>query len=81
VQAHFRAYASAEEAFEDHARLLATRKHADGTLIYAKAMQHTGDPEAFATALEGIYATQPGYGGMLIGLMRQYNLFQYDILG
>jgi hypothetical protein len=35
-------------------------------------------PDAFATALTGVYATDPGYGSNLIALMRLYNLYRYD---
>src|ERR1022692_5235751 len=36
------------------------------------------DPNAFAAALTGVYATDPDYGAKLIGLMRLYNLYRYD---
>jgi hypothetical protein len=36
------------------------------------------DPDAFAAALTGVYATDPDYGAKLISLMRQYDLYRYD---
>jgi flagellum-specific peptidoglycan hydrolase FlgJ len=41
-------------------------------------MQHVQDPEAFADALTGIYATDPNYGMTLKWVMRKYNLGAYD---
>jgi hypothetical protein len=41
-------------------------------------MASRGRPDAFATALTGVYATDPGYGSHLIALMRLYNLYRYD---
>jgi hypothetical protein len=41
-------------------------------------MASHGLPDAFATALTGVYATDPGYGSNLIALMRLYNLYRYD---
>jgi len=41
-------------------------------------MASRGRPDAFATALTGVYATDPGYGSSLIALMRLYNLYRYD---
>ena len=35
-------------------------------------------PDAFATALTGVYATDPDYGPNLIALMRLYHLYRYD---
>src|SRR6185312_13279903 len=55
-----------------HGRLLATDP------AYRHAMASRGRPDAFATALTGLYATDPGYGSSLIALMRLYNLYRYD---
>jgi len=41
-------------------------------------MTFVGDPDAFANALTGIYATDPHYGRSLIALMKALNLYQYD---
>ena len=45
---------------------------------YQHAMASRDLPDAFATALTGVYATDPGYGSNLIALMRLYNLYRYD---
>jgi flagellum-specific peptidoglycan hydrolase FlgJ len=68
----FRKFASLAEAFDWHAQLLATRQ------IYQPAMAVRSEPNAFAKALTGRYATQPGYGDMLIAVMKGSNLYQYD---
>jgi flagellum-specific peptidoglycan hydrolase FlgJ len=70
--APFRVYHNAAESIEDHGRLLATDP------AYRPAMASRGRPDAFATALTGVYATDPGYGSSLIALMRLYNLYRYD---
>jgi mannosyl-glycoprotein endo-beta-N-acetylglucosaminidase len=70
--APFRVYHSVAESIEDHGRLLATDP------AYRHAMASRGRPDAFATALTGVYATDPGYGASLIALMRLYNLYRYD---
>jgi hypothetical protein len=70
--APFRVYHTVAESIEDHGRLLATDP------AYRHAMASRGRPDAFATALTGVYATNPGYGASLIALMRLYNLYRYD---
>jgi len=70
--APFRVYHNVAESIEDHGRLLATDP------AYRHAMASRGRPDAFATSLTGVYATDPGYGSSLIALMRLYNLYRYD---
>jgi hypothetical protein len=70
--ASFRVYHNIAESIEDHSRLLATGA------AYRHAMASRRLPDAFATALTGVYATDPGYGSNLISLMRLYNLYRYD---
>src|SRR5438093_520497 len=70
--APFRVYHNIAESIEDHSRLLATGA------AYQHAMASHRLPDAFATALTGVYATDPGYGSNLIALMRLYNLYRYD---
>lgn len=73
VTAKFAAYVSFAEAFDAHARLLATHP------IYADAMAKLPDVNEFAVAMAMHYATDPNYAGKLIGLMRMGNLYQYDV--
>jgi flagellum-specific peptidoglycan hydrolase FlgJ len=61
--ARFAKFSSLTEAFDAHARLLATSP------LYAGARQHEADPIAFANALTGIYATDPMYGAKLSSLI------------
>ena len=70
--APFRAYDNFAQSIEDHGKLLATSGY------YGQAMAERQDPNAFATALTGVYATDPDYGPKLIGLMRTYDLYRYD---
>lgn len=73
VQAAFRSFANDTEAFDAHAKLLATGKP------YAKARTALPDPFAFANALTGVYATDPKYGALLGSIIRGSNLTQYDV--
>ena len=72
VQAAFRSFASLAEAFDAHARLLATAG------VYAHARKALPDPFAFADALTGTYATDPHYGAALGAIIRGSHLEQYD---
>src|SRR5215468_1123793 len=69
----FRVYHNIAESVDDHGKLLATSPY------YRQVMADRGDPNAFAAALTGIYATDPQYGAKLIGLMQRYNLYRYDM--
>src|SRR5262249_10057654 len=69
----FRVYHNIAESVDDHGKLLATSPY------YRQAMADRRDPNAFAAALTGIYATDPQYGAKLIGLMQRYNLYRYDM--
>ena len=72
IDAPFRVYGSVAQSVEDHGRLLAT------SAAYRQAMASRHQPDAFATALTGVYATNPGYGQDLIALMRMFDLYRYD---
>ena len=72
VSAPFRVYHNVAESIADHAQLLATGES------YQQAMADRHLPDAFATDLTGVYATDPDYGSNLIALMRLYNLYRYD---
>jgi peptidoglycan hydrolase-like protein with peptidoglycan-binding domain len=74
VKARFRAYASMEECFADHARLLSTSP------VYSEAMKVADDPKAFARALQQAgYATAPNYARALIARMDAFNLYRFDV--
>jgi flagellum-specific peptidoglycan hydrolase FlgJ len=72
VNAPFRVYSSVAQSITDHALLLATSSS------YKPAMADRLSPDTFANDLTGVYATDPGYGSTLIGLMRLYNLYRFD---
>ena len=69
----FRVYHDVAECIEDHGRLLAS------SVYYKHAMAVRQVPNAFAARLTGVYATDPDYGTKLIGIMRQHNLYRYDV--
>jgi flagellum-specific peptidoglycan hydrolase FlgJ/peptidoglycan hydrolase-like protein with peptidoglycan-binding domain len=71
--ARFRKFSSIAEAFDAHGALLATAR------VYAPVMLRKDDPDEFADALTGRYATDPQYGSKLRDLMRRNNLYQYDV--
>lgn len=71
TSASFRVYHDVAESIADHGRLLAESGY------YQQAMANTGNPDKFAAALTGVYATDPNYGANLTSLMRRYDLYQY----
>ncbi|HYB14118.1 MAG TPA: glucosaminidase domain-containing protein [Streptosporangiaceae bacterium] len=72
INAPFRVYNSVAQSISDHTLLLATGSS------YKQAMADRADPDAFASDLTGVYATDPTYGASLINIMRMYNLYRYD---
>jgi lysozyme len=75
INAGFRVYDNVAQSIDDHGALLASSGY------YTRAMADHNNPDAFANALTGVYATNPDYGSDLIQLMRQYNLYRYDASG
>jgi len=74
VRAAFRIFPSLAAAFDAHARLIATGP------VYAPAMRERQDPDAFARALQGRYATDPHYAGKLLALMHgPSDLIRFDL--
>lgn len=70
----FRAYRNPADSFADHGRALARLS------IYKPAMKHTAAPDRFALELQRAgYATSPTYAKKLIGIMRDFNLYKYDV--
>jgi hypothetical protein len=72
ITAKFRKFGSLTDAFEQHGKLLATAP------VYAPAMQKVDDPEGFADALTGVYATDPMYGTTLKYVIKSYNFTIHD---
>jgi len=68
----FRYYSSPLESVEDHARVIYNG-------LYAAALANRSEPEAFANALTGVYATDPHYGTKLITTMRARDLTRFDV--
>jgi flagellum-specific peptidoglycan hydrolase FlgJ len=68
----FRKFDSLTEAFDLHGQLLAHNP------AYKPAMALKDNPEAFADALTGVYATDPQYGTTLKFVMRTYGFEQLD---
>jgi hypothetical protein len=73
INARFRKFASIADAFAEHGRLLATAP------AYRAAMLAVGDPDLFAERLTGTYATDPNYGATLQEIMREGDLYRYDV--
>jgi flagellum-specific peptidoglycan hydrolase FlgJ len=65
VTAEFARYASMEECFADRDRLILSLE------CYAAARRAKDDPEAFARALAGHWATDPKYAEKLIAVWKQ----------
>jgi hypothetical protein len=73
IRASFRRFDSLADAFEVHGKLLSTGAP------YRTAMEVSQDPELFADALTGVYATDPQYGTTLKWVIENYKLRQYDM--
>jgi flagellum-specific peptidoglycan hydrolase FlgJ len=72
VEAAFRRFSCIDEAFDAHARLLATDPH------YIHARSLLPDADAFADALTRLYATDPTYGKALRAIMHGSDLYRFD---
>jgi hypothetical protein len=72
ITARFRRFDSITQAFDQHGALLATASP------YRAAMELVDDPDRFADALTGVYATDPQYGMTLKWVMATYNLRKHD---
>jgi flagellum-specific peptidoglycan hydrolase FlgJ len=71
--APFRVYNDIGQSIEAHGKLLARSDY------FTHAMANRHQPNAFAAALTGVYATDPSYGAKLIELMQHYNLYRFDV--
>jgi len=72
--ASFRVYATTADSFRDHSVFLTTNSR------YRPAFAHTREANAFIWEIwHAGYATSPTYVDNVTALMRQYNLYQYDI--
>ena len=71
IVARFRKFDTVAEAFDQHGKLIATNK------VYSRAMALVSDPDAFADALTGVYATDPQYGFTLKWVMKNYGFDKY----
>jgi uncharacterized protein (TIGR02594 family) len=73
VNGRFRKYRSMDDSMRDHGRFLRDNPR------YRPAFSHSRDPNAFAQAIHRAgYATDPKYSSLLIGLMKQWDLYQFD---
>ncbi len=71
----FRKYNSAEESFKDHSEFLANRSRYDFLFEYKLT-----DYKAWAKGLKKAgYATNPKYADLLINLIEELSLTQYDV--
>jgi hypothetical protein len=75
---NFRKYDSLSDAFEDHARLLATSPRYSGVRAMVADGVNDTSADAYANGLTHVYASAPDYGAKLVDLMREHNLYQYN---
>lgn len=68
----FRDYASIEESFNDHGRLISSAK------VYAPAMAALPDRDRFIDLMGPKYATAPGYAQSLKDLIKSNKLDKFD---
>lgn len=74
IQAKFRKFASFAEAFDAHAKLLATAPIYTPAMIAWKA----GNLERGISLMAAHYATDPNYTKTLLSIIKGQNLVQYD---
>lgn len=71
----FRSYDNLSQSFEDHSRILITRKHYQFLFNYSSK-----DYKRWAYGLKKAgYATNPKYAEQLIKCIQRFKLWQYDI--
>jgi flagellar protein FlgJ len=74
TKASFRTYASVADSFRDHSTFLTTNAR------YRPAFTHSNDANRFLHAVwRAGYATSPTYYDQVTALMRDYNLYRYDL--
>lgn len=71
--APFRIFPFMNEAFDQHGRLLATHP------AYKLARQYMNNPDAYADALTGSYATDSKYGSKIKSIMKQNFSYKYNL--
>ncbi len=72
----FRSYANTGDSLKDFGLFLTKLSR------YAGAFNHKDDPDAFVREVHRAgYATDPRYTELVTGIMRNYNLYQYDLPG
>ena len=70
--AQFAAFTDLAQAFDVHAKLIATAR------VYAGAMHVLPDVAAFVAAMAAHYATDPAYAAKIMAMIRGHGLAQYD---
>jgi flagellum-specific peptidoglycan hydrolase FlgJ len=74
VEADFAKYESYEQSVTEHARFFLRNRR------YARALAVRNDPDAFAREIaKAGYATAPNYADALIKVMRDNNLYRFDL--
>lgn len=76
IEARFRKFASWQEAFAAHGQLLGTRPQ---YVMAQKVWEATGDVGEYVKALAKVYATDPRYADLIMSIIRNKNLTQYDV--
>lgn len=70
----FRTYATVGHSLQDYGRLLS------GNSRYRGAFKYSDDPDSFIREVHRAgYATDPGYSKTVIGIMKTYNLYRYNL--
>ena len=72
----FRTYANTGDSIKDFGQFLRSLSR------YRKAFDYPNNPDQFVREVRrGGYATDPRYADLVIGIMKSYNLYQYDVGG
>lgn len=77
ITAHFRSYTDMHASIVDHGKFLEDNQRYAAAI---NAYRATGDADAFARGLQQAgYATDHNYAAQLIRLMKDYDLYQYNV--
>lgn len=72
IPAKFRAYVTWDDCIEDHSKVLLQSN-------FTAVRNATNYREAAEALVQGGYATDPAYAQLIISIIEQYRLFQYDL--
>ena len=79
IRAGFRRFASPADSFIYYGRLLGlAAPYHNMVTTFLRSKRLPADVQMLSHSLTGVYATAKSYGGLLVKIQQDYNLYQYD---